>query len=167
MTEFTIREVPLTDELTRKIDDGFRQHTLETIGEDGDFKRLSLTAHAGLDFAGVITFCVVLGSLQIRQLFVEPQYRRRGLGKMLLTKALSYGEQQGCLVAFVETMSFQALPFYEKLGFSLEFSRYGFTRNAALHFLRKKLKNRKRTFLRKTACHDGEESEIPCCEALV
>lgn len=161
MNEFTITEVPLSDELMTKIDAGFRQHALETIGEDGDFKRISFIAYKDEKFAGAVTVSVLLGSLQIRQLFVERQYRRMGLGRTLMMKALEYGEKEKCNVAFVETLSFQALPFYKKFGFSLEFSRKGFSKDTVLHFLRKDLVEQKNT----SPCR--EENEAECCPAFI
>lgn len=51
--------------------------------------------------------------------------------------ALEYGKLRGCRFAFVETMSFQAPEFYQKLGFSIDFKREGFDAGASFYYLRK------------------------------
>ncbi len=55
--------------------------------------------------------------------------------------ALEFGKKRGCQFAFVETMSFQALEFYQKNGFAIDFSREGYARNTSFHYLRKDLIN--------------------------
>jgi ribosomal protein S18 acetylase RimI-like enzyme len=56
-----------------------------------------------------------------------------------MESALKYGRGNKCLFAFVETMSFQALDFYRKVGFELEFTRSGYKHRTLFHYLRKAL----------------------------
>lgn len=44
-----------------------------------------------------------------------------------------------CHFAFVETMSFQALEFYQKMGFKQDFVRTGYAHNTSFHYLSRKL----------------------------
>ena len=53
--------------------------------------------------------------------------------------ALTYGRDNKCSFAFVETMSFQAIGFYQKIGFELEFTRSGYKRDTSFYYLRKSL----------------------------
>lgn len=56
-----------------------------------------------------------------------------------LTALLGEKADKACPFAFVETMSFQALDFYRKMGFELEFTRSGYKHGTAFHYLRKLL----------------------------
>jgi GNAT superfamily N-acetyltransferase len=55
--------------------------------------------------------------LHIRTLAVAPPARGRGLGRELMKRAELYALERGCTNAFLDTFSFQARPFYEKLGY--------------------------------------------------
>ena len=48
-----------------------------------------------------------------------------------------YGSAVGCIMATVATMSFQdARQFYEKLGYLVDFERYGYAMDSSCIFLR-------------------------------
>jgi GNAT superfamily N-acetyltransferase len=139
MDTISIEEEPITSELTQKIDTGFLQHGFEVTGFNEPIFRTAFSAKDGTTFAGCAVVCVLWGVLRIQSLFVEAPYRRGGLGTKLLNKGIEYGKALGCTVAFVETLSFQALVFYQKLGFELEFTRKGFSHGVTLHYLKKDL----------------------------
>lgn len=139
MTQFEFKEEPVTPELRNYIDEGFRQYGIDATGFDSPHIRTAFIATDGDAFAGVVTMNVFWGTLHIRHLFIEARYRKQGLGSILIQKAFEYGRANGCSVAFVDTMSYQALGFYQKLGFVLEFTRTGFSHNTSLHFLKKSL----------------------------
>jgi ribosomal-protein-alanine N-acetyltransferase len=75
--------------------------------------------------AGYVCFWLVVDELQITNIAVHPHYRRRGLGKHLLTHALQLGNHTGARSAVLEVgwtnRAAQAL--YEKLGFVTLHSR--------------------------------------------
>jgi GNAT superfamily N-acetyltransferase len=50
-------------------------------------------------------------------LFVPEPLRRQGIGTTLLRRAEAEAAARGCLGALVDTFSFQARPFYERLGY--------------------------------------------------
>lgn len=139
LSRFSIQQSPVTTELTTKIDAGFRQHGFDATGYDIPIDRIAFVAHNEDTFAGAVTAHLLWGTLHIRHMFIETQYRRQGLGKTLMEKALEYGKAHGCSVAFVDTMSFQALGFYQRLGFVHEFTRTGFAHNSVLYYLKKEL----------------------------
>ena len=67
-------------------------------------------------------WAVLLGNiwgawLHIRTLAVATPVRGRGFGKELMMRAGLYAVERGCTDAFLDTFSFQARPFYEKLGY--------------------------------------------------
>jgi ribosomal protein S18 acetylase RimI-like enzyme len=55
--------------------------------------------------------------LFIKQLWVAQEFRARGLGRRLILAAEAEAVARGCAHAHCDTFGFQALPFYEKLGY--------------------------------------------------
>lgn len=68
---------------------------------------------------------IIFGSIYIDQLWVKPNLRGQGIAKRLMKFVHSYGKKQGCTLATVTTMDFQAPVFYQKLGYKVDFSRQG------------------------------------------
>jgi ribosomal protein S18 acetylase RimI-like enzyme len=58
---------------------------------------------------------------------------------MLIGHVEEYAKSQNCDFVFLETMSFQALDFYEKLGFKVELKRDGYAEGASIYYLKKNL----------------------------
>ena len=56
--------------------------------------------------------------LHLEMLFVPESMRGRGVGSDLLALAEMEARSRGCLGIYVDALSFQAIPFYEKMGFS-------------------------------------------------
>ena len=56
-----------------------------------------------------------------------------------MANAEQIGRERNCSFACVNTMEWEAREFYEKLGYSVEFTREGFHQNAKLFYLRKLL----------------------------
>lgn len=57
--------------------------------------------------------------LHIDVLAVQPSRRCDGLGRRLLKAAEAYAKAQGCVGAYLDTMSFQAPGFYAKHGYEV------------------------------------------------
>jgi GNAT superfamily N-acetyltransferase len=55
--------------------------------------------------------------LHVRTLAVAAPVRGHGFGRELMKRAELYAVERGCTDAFLDTFSFQAQPFYEKLGY--------------------------------------------------
>ena len=79
------------------------------------------------------------GCLHIDQLWVAESLRGLGYGRKLMEASERWGIEHQCTFATVNTMDWEALPFYQKLGYRIEFERRGFSKNSALYFLRKVL----------------------------
>lgn len=60
--------------------------------------------------------------LCIDYLWVDESMRKNGLGSQLMHVAEEESKKLGCHNALVDTFSFQALPFYEKLGYVKQMS---------------------------------------------
>jgi ribosomal protein S18 acetylase RimI-like enzyme len=80
-----------------------------------------------------------VGWLQVHALWLADDRRARGMGRALMLEAEREAVRRGCTQAFLETLSFQALGFYEKLGYAV-FSRLdGFPPGGARYAMRKSL----------------------------
>ena len=128
-----------TPDVTKYLAQGINGYSLQKIGIVGKNDLVAFVAKDGDIIVGGITVEVFYGQLHIKLLFVEDEYRKYGVGKKLMEQALNFGREMKCPQAFVKTMSFQALGFYQKLGFSIEFSRDGYASGAKNHYLRKDL----------------------------
>ena len=80
----------------------------------------------GLDPEGAIKagirFFTALEWLFVHLLWVGEPYRGQGVGSRLITEAEQAARERGCHGAYVDTFTFQAPKFYERLGYR-EFGR--------------------------------------------
>ncbi|AIF80914.1 hypothetical protein I862_01755 [endosymbiont of Acanthamoeba sp. UWC8] len=134
-----IEQTPLTDQIKSTIFKGFAEHAIERTGINGINDAISFVAYRGTEFIGAMVVDLFWGQLHIKYLYIKKEYRGQNLGNQLTEHALNFGRSHKCDFAFVETMSFQALDFYIKLGFKLEFTRDGYAKNTSFHYLRKYL----------------------------
>ena len=89
--------------------------------------------------AGIVGY-IMYGSVFIDILWVEKAFRRKGLGRKLVTLLEEYALSKGVKFSFVTSMSFwKALDFYKKLGYEVTFSQHGFSHNAKQYTLKKEL----------------------------
>lgn len=79
------------------------------------------------------------GSLYIDQLWVQASLRKKGYGTKLMLAAEQWGKEKDCIFSTVNTMDWEALNFYIKLGYEVEFERHGFAEDSVFYFLRKNL----------------------------
>jgi GNAT superfamily N-acetyltransferase len=76
---------------------------------------------------GGVTAKLYRDSLYIDDLYLEDAFRGQRLGTRLMDLAEGRGREMGCAFAYLDTMDWQARPFYEKRGYRLiyEFSYEG------------------------------------------
>ncbi len=135
-----IRQNKLSDEIKRKIFQGFARQAITPKEIDGlNEDPISFEIVNAAEFVGAIVVQLFWNQLHIKYLFVAENYRGQGLARQLIDHALEFGKKRGCQFAFVETMSFQAPDFYQKMGFVIEFSRPGYAENTTFHYLKKSL----------------------------
>ena len=79
------------------------------------------------------------GWLHINFLWITETLRRHGFGQQLVTEAEIQARAQNCRGVFVETFSFQALPFYEKQGYKVFGEIADYPQGYTYYFLRKNL----------------------------
>ncbi len=139
---FEIKQNKLSDAIKKKIFHGFAQQAIKITGIDGlSEEAISFEIFDKSGFVGAIVVQLFWGQLHIKFLLVEEKYRGQGIGRQLMAHALEFGNTRECHFAFVETMSFQALEFYQKMGFKQDFVRTGYAQGTSLYYLSRKLIN--------------------------
>jgi ribosomal protein S18 acetylase RimI-like enzyme len=88
---------------------------------------------------GGVTGTTYYGCLYVDTLWVHETLHRQGWGKRLMHEAEKVGKERGAFFSTVNTMDWEALPFYEKLGYSIEFIREGYEKDSKMIMLRKTL----------------------------
>ena len=77
--------------------------------------------------------------LHINILWIHESARRQRYGEQMLRLAEKEAEHRGCHHAFLSTMSWQALPFYEKQGYEVYATLNDFPTGHKHHFVKKGL----------------------------
>jgi GNAT superfamily N-acetyltransferase len=71
------------------------------------------------EVVGGLLAVTYLGWLHVQAVWLQESLRGLDYGTMLMQMAEEEALRRGCKNAFVETLSFQALPFYEKCGYKI------------------------------------------------
>ncbi len=77
--------------------------------------------------------------LQVKLLWVSDAHRGTGLGVALMAKIENLAVERGCRQAHVDTFSFQARPFYERLGYRVFAELNDYPVGHSRYYLRKTL----------------------------
>jgi GNAT superfamily N-acetyltransferase len=77
------------------------------------------------------------GWMHISYLWLDEPLRKHGIGKQLVDEAEAAAKTLGCYGIHLETFSFQALPFYKKLGYEVFAELPNFPLEHRFYFLRK------------------------------
>ena len=93
---------------------------------------------AGVVLAGCNGF-IYYGCMYIDQLWVAAELRGQGYGRQLMLKAEELAREKKCAMITLTTMDWEALGFYQKLGYVIEYKREGYVHNSLLYALRKNL----------------------------
>jgi GNAT superfamily N-acetyltransferase len=87
-------------------------------GEMPNYLVLTVRDQEGKVVGGVVA-ATYLGWLQIQAVWLSDVLRGQGYGTKLMRHAEQEALRRNCPRVFLETLSFQALPFYEKLGYTI------------------------------------------------
>ncbi|GEN67697.1 GNAT family N-acetyltransferase [Chryseobacterium rhizosphaerae] len=108
----------ITEEYYEAVSDLLYQHNLKnTVHIDSINKPLEMIIQDNEKIAGGLYGRSIWGTLEIHKLAVSEDYKGRGLGKQLIKAAIEEGKARKCDYISLQTFSFQAPEFYEKLGF--------------------------------------------------
>lgn len=79
------------------------------------------------------------GALEIQYLWVTEEERHKGHGKKLMLRAENEARKRECHMSYIDTFSFQARGFYEKLGYREYGKLNGYAGKYSRHYLAKAL----------------------------
>ncbi|MBB1270218.1 GNAT family N-acetyltransferase [Shewanella sp. SR44-3] len=112
----------INEEATELVDilvAGVRQHNFDNMGQETS-KPLTVVAHdKGGKLLGGVSGRTIYKNFLINVVWVDKQARGTGLGRELMQLAEVAAKERGCLLAQVDTLSFQAPLFYQQLGFEI------------------------------------------------
>jgi len=128
-------EQALIDYLDKKIDD-FNWANWEVS------KRLPLAVQIKND-QGVIIAGAVARSfgdwLLLDTLWVSDELRGQNIGSKLLKEIEGVGKNRGCIKCLLDTLNFQAMPFYEKHGYKTQWTQQDYPKTGCKYFMVKEL----------------------------
>jgi GNAT superfamily N-acetyltransferase len=82
---------------------------------------------------------LLYGCMHVDQLWIEEPLRKKGYGTQLMQAVEKLAKENECQFLSVNTMSWEALDFYKKLGFEVDLARHGYANDSIFYFLRKNL----------------------------
>ncbi len=123
------------------VEDGLATFNLQFAPPYGTQKLVILLRDADDKLAGGLVGLTWWGWLRIDILWLDEVVRGQEWGTRLVEAAEAEAVRRGCHHAFVDTMSFQALPFYLKLGYTVfgELCDLPAGSGHKMHFLQKEL----------------------------
>jgi len=116
-----------------------RAYNRENVGDTGHRKLCILARNSQGEVVGGLNGETYYGWLYVDNLAVEESCRKSGLGSRLLKAAEAEAINRGCFAAYLETHSFQALPFYQKHGYQTFGELKDFPRGHTRFYLQKRL----------------------------
>ncbi|WP_140487884.1 GNAT family N-acetyltransferase [Flavobacterium sp. GSA192] len=81
----------------------------------------------------------IWGTLEVKTFVVKPENRNQGIGRKLIIEAEKEAKNRNCRFISLDTFSFQAPGFYEKLGFKKIGTETDFPKGFEKYYYRKKI----------------------------
>jgi GNAT superfamily N-acetyltransferase len=132
-------EHPSAEEL-RQIVDGVRSYNQRVVGNGPPRSVASFLRDDEGRIVGGAHGELWGRSLHIAAMWVAEDQRGKGHGSALMRTVEDYAATHGHTLAYLETTSFQARPFYESLGYRVFGELVGIDEGSTLFFLQKELK---------------------------
>ncbi|WP_347218271.1 GNAT family N-acetyltransferase [Chryseobacterium sp.] len=130
----------ITEEYYDTVSEILYQHNLKHTQEiDSINKPLEIIIHHNEKVAGGLYGRSIWGTLEIQKLAVSEAYKNKGLGKQLVHAAIEEARVRNCTYISLNTFSFQAPEFYEKLGFEKIGTEHDFPKGFEKYYYRKTL----------------------------
>jgi GNAT superfamily N-acetyltransferase len=124
MIELQFLKNHLNESHQRIVNTGFKSHSKEVSAPPFQKDRINWLAYENSErIVGVLTADVLWDWIYIDELWVNKDYRGKGLGKQLVNKAEEYAISQNMTGLWLWTQSWQAPEFYIQLGYK-EFTRF-------------------------------------------
>lgn len=126
------------DHTLKTLVSGVRSHNFENAGAETSKPLSVVCRNNGGSLIGGVAGRTIYKQFLIDVLWVEQSARGAGLGRRLMEMAEIEAKERGCLAAQVDTLSFQAPEFYEKLGFETVGKVSGFPESPDRYFFLKR-----------------------------
>ncbi|MBS4695028.1 GNAT family N-acetyltransferase [Aeromonas allosaccharophila] len=107
------------DEIFNVLVDNLRQFNFKKMGEERSQPLMVIIRNDNDEIVGGIAGRTIYHQFLIEVLWVHDDKRGLGLGIQLMEIAELEAKKRGCIAAQVDTLSFQAPRFYEKMGFQI------------------------------------------------
>lgn len=134
--KFSVEENPIPADL-QVIERALVEHN-ETKSEPRNYKSLTIFLRTPEgQIAGGLRGNTVWGWLFVSQLWVAEDFRNQDYGTKLMEAAEREAKARDCHAAYVDTFSFLALDFYQKLGYIVFGSLEDFPKGHTRYFLKK------------------------------
>jgi GNAT superfamily N-acetyltransferase len=134
-----IEEHPNDDDL-RQLVDGVRSYNRALTGQERPRAVAAILRDEEGNIVGGAYGELWGASVHIAAMWVAEEHRGKRYGSALLTSVEEYAAKHAHLLSYLETTSFQARPFYERLGYTVFGELPGIAPGCTLFFLRKDLK---------------------------
>ncbi|MCZ6913569.1 MAG: GNAT family N-acetyltransferase, partial [Rickettsia endosymbiont of Ixodes persulcatus] len=117
------------------ISEALNKDAREKKGLVGDIESFSFSCFdQDKNFVAGISGMSSWGRFYIDSLFVNENIRNQNYGTVLIQKAEDLARERGCNFIHLVTMDFQAKPFYEKLGYKIEFVMHGYDKDSIMYY---------------------------------
>jgi len=77
--------------------------------------------------------------LQLNTLWVSDDYRGQQLGAKILAQLENAARGRGCKKCLLDTLNFQAMPFYQKFGYEVVWTQQDYPKTGCKYFMVKQL----------------------------
>ena len=116
---------------------GLKEHKYEHMGPEDTLPLSVVARDEDNKIIGGVSGRTIYKNFLIGIVWVDKETRGTGLGRKLMEFAEVEAKKRGCLVAQLDTLSFQAPDFYQKLGFDIVGTVPGFSGSPERYFLLK------------------------------
>lgn len=146
LNKIIIMKIELTTEPSKedakKISQGLTNYNHQMVPEleDTEIKFFIFARDENDVIIGGLRAVLEWDIVHIELLWTSEEARGKGIGKELMEKAEAYALEKGIDRALLETTSFQARPFYEKLGYEVFGTLPDHPKGHDCYFLTKKLR---------------------------
>jgi ribosomal protein S18 acetylase RimI-like enzyme len=134
-----VQDKPLPHD-TQVVEDGLIEHALAAGVEPRNYRPLAIILYDEADtVVGGLVAATVWGWLHVQECWVAERYRSHGWGARLLESAEREAMNRQCHHVYLDTFDFQALGFYERLGYEIFGTLGDFPQGHTRYFVKKSL----------------------------
>jgi len=134
--QITLETAPSSDD-EQVVLDGLRAFNVAVIGDPHMRLVDVFVRDSEGDIVGGLVGYIKWRWLYVSKLWIPESLRGSGIGSRLMATAEQHAWAEGCLGAYLDTFEYQALPFYQKLGYEVYGTLDGFPPGYKQFYLKK------------------------------